>query len=410
MRTLAKDSRPLLGMLGDSARLLAGDWPALVSIFLIGATLHAAFLWAAVAVSDFSPLAAMFILPLAPISTLLAMVLMLRRLATRLPGLLESAPEASRGERIRADLRIGAHVLIPFLAVYASQGMVKADLRAFTYEATVSEYFNEGFASDFSRVLFASDAQALIIVLVALVLRKVIAGFGLAAGRIGVAGFAGYLEALWLVVLASWFANSTERIREWILDRSLIVEIEEFIMGLLGALGPIGLAIQSAIDQASSLLSQAGSLVVVPVAWLAVGASVYGSSLPDPTPLPTSEEMTARIRQIPDPIRRVSAQVVEPIVTPVKKVVTAIGKVAVAGVIPMVLLCLLLYLASGTRQLVTLLIRGLVGAQPTTLWWSITPHVDLLAQGVYTLLAVVLIASAVNRIVLGGRGPAAESL
>ena len=86
----------------------------------------------------------MLLLPLAPISLLIALVLMLRRVAHSLPELQQTLA-GERRTQVRSDLTIAVMVLVPFLAVYASQGMIKEDRKSFLYSATTDEWLNQGF-------------------------------------------------------------------------------------------------------------------------------------------------------------------------------------------------------------------------------------------------------------------------
>ena len=65
----------------DAGRVLANHWPQLVGLFLLGWAGRMGFLWLATVVSDVSPSLAVFIVPLAPMSTLVSLVLMLRATA-----------------------------------------------------------------------------------------------------------------------------------------------------------------------------------------------------------------------------------------------------------------------------------------------------------------------------------------
>lgn len=403
MEILREAWQSLLRILADSVRVLGRHWPVLVALCLAGAAGRGAMLWLSVWVSNHSALLAMLLLPFASISVLVSMVLMLRVLAPSLPALHESLGESEDHRGLRSNLVIAVQVLVPFLAVYASQGFIRADLSAFLFNATTDEWLNQGFAGDFAqRVNFASDGQALVLVLAALVLRKTIAGFGLADRHIGIAGFAGYLEALWLVTLASYFTSSIDRMAQWVQSRAVIVRLVDTMDTVIDVLGPIGTALRAVLEQVGSLLSSMGSLVIVPVAWLAVGATVYGSSLPGSRPLLTSEQMTRRIRRIPDPLRRAAAQVTEPVYGPVRNTLTSIGRIASAGAVPMVFLCLLLAGASQLRVLVTGAVRVVIGPRQPALWTAINPWVDVIAQCVHTTVMVALLAAAVSTIISRG--------
>lgn len=394
--------KALVSMLRDAFTAFVQNWPVLFTLFFAGTALRGLFLWLAIEASSFSPLLGMLLLPLAPISLLIALVLMLRRVAPTLPELQETLV-GSRQAQVRADLTIAVMVLVPFLAVYASQGMIKEDRRSFLYSATTDEWLNQGFNADFSRVVFGSDAQMIAIVIIALVLRKVIAGFNLGKSSLPVAGFAGYLEALWLVTLASYFAWSIDSVRGWVQSRVVIRQVGATFDGIMATLGPVGSIIQAVIDQVTGIVSSMGSLVIIPVAWIAVGATIYGSSLPSARPMMTSEQMTQRLQRVPNPVRRVAAQVSEPVVNPFRNTVRAIGRVATAGVIPMVMLCVIFAFTSQLRVWVTQVLRLLIGPQSGAFWVGVSPFIDVLAQSVYMTVMVCLLASSVNTIIASQR-------
>lgn len=139
-------------------------------------------------------------------------------------------------------------------------------------------------------------------------------------------------------VLLAW---SIDSVREWVQSRVVIRQVGATFDGIIMALGPVGSGIQVVIDQVTGIASSMGSLVIIPVAWIAVGATIYGSSLPSAKQMMTSEQMTQRLQRVPNPIRRVIAQVSEPVVNPFRNTARVIGRVATAGVIPMVLLCVI---------------------------------------------------------------------
>lgn len=76
-----------------------------------------------------------------------------------------------------------------------------------------------------------------------LVLRKLISVTGLAEKSLAVAGFAAYLEALWLVTLVQAIAGQIRGLSEWIRDRAVIDAMLSSLDSLLTWLGSIGTAI-----------------------------------------------------------------------------------------------------------------------------------------------------------------------
>ncbi len=110
-----------LAVLRDAARLLLGQWPTLAVIALLGLIGHNGFLWFCVWLSERNGLATAILLPLVPISSLVALVLMLRHAGRHEPtlaGLVHDVP----GSRLQARLTLLASTLIPFLTLYVAPG------------------------------------------------------------------------------------------------------------------------------------------------------------------------------------------------------------------------------------------------------------------------------------------------
>ena len=77
-------ARSVLAVVVDGAKILWGYWPTLLVIFLVGQALRNALLWLAVVVSSYTSVGAALLVPLAPLATLSALILMLRAVAPAL--------------------------------------------------------------------------------------------------------------------------------------------------------------------------------------------------------------------------------------------------------------------------------------------------------------------------------------
>ncbi|MEL4503879.1 hypothetical protein AAEX63_03145 [Luteococcus sp. H138] len=399
MRFMAEALGALREVIFDGLLLLARHWPALLGWFLVGATGRRAFMWLAVALADVNRTLGALVLPLAPICMLLSLVMMLRSTASSLPAFADfTKPSCSRGESLRGHLVIATEVLVPFLAVYSAQGLLKADVTTYIRSNTIDEWLNEGFAADFSRSTVAPEWLLLSLVVAALVVRKAIAGFKLARRHLGWAALNGYVETLWMVTLGSVLATRLGAIQEWVTTRAVVVGIVERYHHFVAWAGWLGELFQGMIETASTVVGNMSSIVVLPVAWLAIGATVYGSQLREGT-LTAPEIRTQQLRRIPSPVRRVVAQSMEPVTTPFKEAASAIARVAAAGVIPMVLFCLV-FVAAGELQVgVAWLQRWIVGPQESLARVATEPFLQLGQQAVYFVVAMALLAAAVNRVV-----------
>ena len=94
----------------DGARVLIAHWPELIGLFLAGWAGRTGFLWLTTAVSNVSPTAALFVLPFAPLATLLSLVLMLRATAPTLAAFRGVVEALSLRARWRDDLTVASQL------------------------------------------------------------------------------------------------------------------------------------------------------------------------------------------------------------------------------------------------------------------------------------------------------------
>ncbi len=313
----------VVDVLVGGARLLGSHWPWLLAIYLLGAAAHGAALWLAVVVSRQHETIAGFILPLAPIASLLALILMLRRLAPSL----RHATFSSRGSRdpgrFSGQLALVASLLIPFLTLYSTQGYLQEDRQAFTNAAVVDEIFGSstifhGGSVNPDRALIVSSTAALVVViLVTLAIRRVLNRLGLPDRHVAFAIAAGYVEVFWLFSVASSFDQGKTAIRDWVADRVAVHWVTDHVDALVTSMGVLGAPLRAALDAAYGLYASFTDVLLVPVAWLVIGAVVFGRTL-ERKPLGLRppgrwgsrvEQARTRLRTLPAPARKVTTDV-----------------------------------------------------------------------------------------------------
>lgn len=217
------------------------------------------------------------------------------------------------------------------------------------------------------------------------------------------------------------------------MDRRGVHWIVEGYERVVEVLGPVGSAADSVVSWLLGLLGSFDTLVGVPLAWLTVGAVVYGRELGAPDAdlgrvrqrvVRTLEEeledervraRLAQVRQQAEEARRqaelarrrasvipewLRSWVAGPI-TSVTGRFAALGKglltLVRAGLVPMVTLCLVLVAGRHAGTLVSDLGRWAVGPMDTEWAIVISPTIDVGLTLVNTVIMVVLIAAAVDR-------------
>lgn len=373
-----------------AAILLWRHCPALLAACLLGLGVRQGFVWLGVVVSEHSSTAAILLLPFAGLTMLVALIAMLWLMQPSLPQLGEEATGPGSGG-IGATIASLTGLLIPFLAVYASQGLLSEDGRSFVYTAVNEEAQSSFFAMDFGRTSIASGWGLVAFVLVVFALRRAIELFGLEKRWTGFGLLGAYLEALWLMTLGATVASWFQQIAQWITERRIIAGILSAWSDLTQWLGPVG----RVLDAAVGLLTGMSEVVVVPVAWLTVGALVYGAEL---KARETSARRTGSRRL--EPARRAVRAASKPITAPVEAAWGSLRKVAVAGIMPMVFFCLVFVVATQVSLVAGNAARWLLGPHDAMLSVAVEPYATLVARVCYFLVAIPLLAAAIERIIV----------
>ena len=266
-------------LLADTGRVLRDHWPQLVGLCLIGIIGRMGFLWLALWGSKFHGAVGMLILPLAPLSTLISLMLMLRVTSETLSAFRGTYRGSTFLERWYYHFMITARVLVPFIAAYAAQGMLAEDSRYYIQDIYYDDNTNSVVADSAARLDYAEGWYLLLLVGVTLVLRKTISITDIFRRSTVAALGAMYLESLWVVTLAKAFFAKLKEILQWIRERAVVDNLAKAWEAFSAWLGPVGDALRAAVEWAAGLGGGFSTLVVIPLAWLAIGAANYQADL-----------------------------------------------------------------------------------------------------------------------------------
>lgn len=426
-------------VVAGGGRLLGRHWPWLVTIYLLGAAAHGGVLWLAVDVSKHHSTLAGLILPLAPIASLTALILMLRRLGPSLRfasfsmqggpvvGSSRESPAASgtTGDdppapaprftsRAAAQLALVASLLVPFLTLYSTQGYLQEDRQAFVNAAVFDETFANsdvfyGGSGDTTRVLLASTTAAIVLVIVvALVLRRIFNAFKLADRNVLFALVAGYIEVFWLFSAANYLDHFKQDAWDWVRQRAVVDWLTTHFDSLVGFLGVVGRPLRAGADLLSGIFASSASVLLIPVAWLVVGAVVFGRQLESEAPAPfvVPERVHGHVRRVrgraerlPAPVRKVGRDLGADVRDRFGDLGDALRLLVVTGAGSVILFCLVFFLARYGEFLMGELLRVIIGPRDLDTGLAFSPWLQLATRGTYTVLLVVLVATAVDRVV-----------
>lgn len=422
--------RDALAVPVDAAKLLWRYLPQLVTVIALSLAARGAVLWLAVVVSAWSPLAATLIFPFAPLSVMTGVIICFWIMQ---PSMEFFGGETRFTKLDKTTLLTVGGLLIPFLTVYSSHGLLRDDGRTFVYDSVTIEVATSFVDYDFGRSLISTGWLFAGFIFSILVLRKLIGAFKLGERAFGMATAAAYLEILWMATASLSISSNLDKVRTWILTRQVIgpvwgaiVSAKDWVVehtGLIGA--PIGWLWSNA--------AQMGNFIVVPFAWLTLGAVVYNTSLTrdedkeSPSEDTVPPEQTVADAPIEGPAekgrlsphaeqkmwaeygRRYSEaafrttrgmldNAAQPVVGPFRSAWRNFKTLTVAGVVPMLTFCFVFVLASGAELGVIYALRAII--KPMALGIitiGLEPYVLVVARAVYFVVALPLVVAALDR-------------
>lgn len=401
--------RDAIAVVWQGFALVAAHWPTLATIFLLGAAGRYGFLWLAVAVSQEHSTLAGLIVPLAPLSTLVAIIAMLIVVSRSLTITVDTRrPAPETGERTDGWLGVLAGALIPFLTVYAAQGLLKQDVRAYVNAATYDEIYGSadafyGIGANVDRTAIATGWMLAAIVVIALVLRFAFDRFKLPARSRSFAFGAAYVETLWIVTLGVVFTSYQDRAWAWVTDRVFVHWVQDRWAALIDVLGPIGQPVATVAGWVGTVIDNADDVVLVPLAWLTVAAVVFGRSI-----APPQRERTRRLRpprslavvsaRTPAVVRRWAGEATSGFRGRFSGLRDGFRILALGGLVPMVMFCLVFVIADQANALVNELWRLALGPRDRDTALAFSPWLDITASTVEYVVLAGLLAAAIERI------------
>lgn len=386
-------------------RVLAAHWPQFLGLCLLGAIGRMGFLWLALWAARAHALLGALILPLAPLCALFPLLLMLRVADESLPAFRDTQGGLTARGRWRDHMRVASRMMLPFITLYTTEGLLAQDARAYVYDITNDEIRNSLIPS-WDRLDYAEGWVMVALIVTALVLRKLIALTGAANRVMALTILAIYLEAMWMLLLARTFMRRLQEIGQWLADRVFFDALARQWEAALNMLGPLRSWVEAGAAWVGTVASGVTALVVLPITWLAVGAACYQTELRDSTRRPVAAR-ARRQPKSPSWLTKIVAETIEPVATPVQQLWAALSRVATAGVAALVLFCFSYLIVAQSQLAVAWLVRAAVGPRGDSEHLMLLPYADVASQLVYFVLAMALLAAALNLIMggepLGGR-------
>lgn len=392
--------RDLPAVLVTAGRLILRHWPMLLTLALAGVAVRNAALWAAVVVSDWNSWVGQLFLVLTPLGYLLPLIAMLHLMRESLPRLRAvgemEGPVAPTEGRPRRLVDVAASMLVPFLAVYVSYGLMEQDRLRFTNQAAFEEFNSAGLGGpgpDFGgRVGIYSLQVMVMIVAIAWVLRWAL---GLAERKTSflALAFVGALtEVYYTGQVARQWTGAKNLTSNWLDDRVVVHAVQSRYEAAVDQLGPFANPIERMTSFVFGLIGSLDAVVIVPMAWLTVGAVVLGHKL---SPPPVRGPRAGRVGVV----RRVGGSLFADIRERWSAFWGGLRLLFTAGLLPMLAFCLVFLVVLRVPLLFSHLWRWMAGPTDTTTWLAFSAWETGLGLALSMALLAPLLAAAIEWLV-----------
>jgi len=395
--------RDIPAVLIAAARILGRFWAPFIVIACLGLALRSGALWVAVEVSDHNAFVAQLILTIAPLGFLLAMIAMLYLTRASLPNVAalshRKARQATTEKREMRLVDVAVSVLVPFLAVYVSYGLLQQDLYRFTNEAAFDEFnqfsLDGSTEYDYAGRLAIYDWQVVVaIVAIAWVLRFALGRLERVTQFLALAFVGALVEVYYTSQVAQKVSDLRAASIEWVQQRQASQVVVEQYDRVVDELGPLANPVDSATGWLFGLIGAVDAVVIVPLAWLTVGAVVLGHRL-SPPPKPTREP-NPTLQKIPAPVRRFGGGLVADVRERWSAFWNGLRMMAAAGLMPMLTFCLAFLLVIRIPWALSEVLRLAIGPVNTDTWLAFAPMEAALGLAVTMVLAASLLAAAID--------------
>lgn len=401
--------RDIPGVVLDAGRLIARHWPALLSLALLGVALRGAVIWAAAPLSEQSAILPHLLLVLSPLGYLLPIIAMLHLFRDSLPSVAQVArmdgPEAQTEQRERRLVDVAVSVLVPFLAVYVSAGFIKDDyvrvMNRIAYESHQDALVSGLTGADtgpalMDRIDLFGFRTVLVIIAAAWLVRWALGRFERRTGFLVLAFIGALVEVYWTTQAARNIAQVEAQVRGWVEDRRAVQVVAGGYDAVVEQLGWLARPWNALSDWLLGIFGSLDAVVMIPLAWLTVGAVVLGHKLNPPRP--RSEE-SDRWQRVPPRARSLISSVLDDLRERWSAFWGGLRLLAGAGLAPMLTFCLAFLLCLELPDLLRLVSRWIWGPTENQTWLAFNAIESGLALAVSMVITAALLAAAVDWLV-----------
>ncbi|WP_217180763.1 hypothetical protein [Streptomyces sp. AC495_CC817] len=302
----------MLAILTTTGRVLWRHWPALLAWYLAGVLVHYIVVQLAGFVGAYTATVGFLVLPIAILAKLVSYVAMFLVLRDGLRNLQEVAPlPESPLERRRTFLSALLAGILPFFAVYWAQKLLREDVIDYSARAlqvrsglgwTAAANGQGPLSSEDTVQNLPFNVWTVSIIVLAFAGRWAWSKWSDKLAR-WLSPVAVYFEVVWVFFSVILLGDLFEMIQAWVDGRAVMVLLDDVREQVLAAVAPL----RWLWDGIGWILSEAGPVLLAPLAWLTIAGVVFGQAIVAEK-LRVENELISRIREhakvIPNPLVR----------------------------------------------------------------------------------------------------------
>ena len=371
----------MFSILTSTLRLAATKWPVLLALYLAGWLGRYLVIEVAATVGTTDALAAFLIMPIAILARLASFIGMFLVLRAGMPAFDELAASGEdaidRTQDEPAKVASGPSLqelflasILPFFAFYAAWQFLRED--TLQYAAAALEKIDPFAKTDNSagvlnlQLTWSSGAVIVLAFTGRYLLRRYSDKLPRWTALVTV-----YLEAVWVYLTVFLISTYLNQFDSWLVNRAAM----HWITDLRAMLGDLFVPIGVVWDAIAWAIGEAGALVLLPVAWLALAGIVYGRALtagPFLIRVPQNryaDRVRTRYARVPTAVSRRFADVGGSVVGRWRPLANAFTLVWRAGVVPMGIFVLAYTVIEAAGSWLGFGATRLIGAHDLESWW-----------------------------------------
>jgi len=398
----------MIAILSGAGRQLLAHWPAIMAWFLAGTLANWAMIQLAAWVGAYSALGGALLLPLAILARLVSYVAMFLVVRDGMREMRRIAPLPESGAERRTqflDALLGS--ILPFVAFYAAWGLLREDVSSY-YTRVLELGMWSGEEGDGQNGWLSLSVWTVALIVVAFALRQVLRRFAKRLPR-WLAVFSVYLELLWVFLTATLIGDVVREVTAWVGSRQALVWVDDVRTWLSAQLVPVAW-LWEAVEW---VLGEAGGIILLPLAWLAIAGVVYGQAVaPQPVRVRGALAEAARERWAAAPawLRARARDVWDELVARVRPIGRALVLMWRAGPVLIGGYVLLYTVLLALESLVGIGVTRLFGPNDVGGFWMVNDQLILLAIPVIIEpLRIVLVSSSYDQVIGRLRGRSADA-